>query len=377
MSNIVITRILPALHRGDLAIAQGMLDAVAALEAVTELEGLAEVIMGWLMIRHAEVAGSRLYVEESADQPARTESLFLPAISLPLELTVGDLKLLQPAFDLAGQEVALEDIHLQGQWRLTELQLSSLIIQHADWGSLSAQGYLRFHQQWPLDLAVQARTDGLQAWGDVVGNTLDLELDGDLGQLAVKASAAARVESTLEATVNVLDPDLSFQAQLHADWPGELALKELVAVQGATGDVSMQAPLVIELGGGLAQQRLQLQGAAAGLGYAAMDISAAARHQGGHVYLDTVRLEESEELSGPLKTRTFWLSYSRAPDVQALLASKLSNRGEIIIDNRTNTIIVRAPRGSMEMIERMIRDLDESNIGSKKASVRRACMSSQ
>jgi autotransporter translocation and assembly factor TamB len=94
--------------------------------------------------------------------------------------------------------------------------------------------------------------------------------------------------------VNVLDPDLSFQAQLQADWPGALALKEVVALQGATGDVSMHAPLAIQLVGGLAEQRLQLRGAAAGLGYAVMDISAAARHQKGRLYLDTVRLQASE-----------------------------------------------------------------------------------
>jgi len=38
-------------------------------------------------------------------------------------------------------------------------------------------------------------------------------------------------------------------------------------------------------------------------------------------------------------------------------------------DVRTNTIIVRAPRESMEMIEQMIRDLDESSVGAKNIRV--------
>jgi type IV pilus secretin PilQ/predicted competence protein len=69
---------------------------------------------------------------------------------------------------------------------------------------------------------------------------------------------------------------------------------------------------------------------------------------------ELLRLEESQELSGPLVTRTFWLSYSRAPDVQALLTSKISNRGEIIIDNRTNTLTITDVEDRMDIIMSMI-----------------------
>jgi type IV pilus secretin PilQ/predicted competence protein len=73
---------------------------------------------------------------------------------------------------------------------------------------------------------------------------------------------------------------------------------------------------------------------------------------------DIRRLEESEELSGPLVTRTFWLSYSRAPDVQALLTSKISTRGEIIIDNRTNTLTITDVEDRMAILESMIEVFD-------------------
>ena len=73
---------------------------------------------------------------------------------------------------------------------------------------------------------------------------------------------------------------------------------------------------------------------------------------------DLRRLEESEELSGPLVTRTFWLSYSRAPDVQALLTSKISTRGEIIIDNRTNTLTITDVEDRMSILESMIEVFD-------------------
>ena len=73
---------------------------------------------------------------------------------------------------------------------------------------------------------------------------------------------------------------------------------------------------------------------------------------------ELMRLAESEELSGPLKTRTVWLSYSRAPDVQALLTSKISNRGEIILDNRTNTLTITDVEDRMVILESMIEVFD-------------------
>jgi type IV pilus assembly protein PilQ len=73
---------------------------------------------------------------------------------------------------------------------------------------------------------------------------------------------------------------------------------------------------------------------------------------------ELLRLEESQELSGPLKTRTFWLSYSRASDVQALLTSKISQRGELIIDNRTNTLTITDVEDRMAILESMIEVFD-------------------
>ncbi len=66
------------------------------------------------------------------------------------------------------------------------------------------------------------------------------------------------------------------------------------------------------------------------------------------------RLAESKELAGPVVVRTFTLSYSRAEEVQGLLRNKLSERGEIIIDSRTNTLIVSDVKDRIELIEKLI-----------------------
>lgn len=70
------------------------------------------------------------------------------------------------------------------------------------------------------------------------------------------------------------------------------------------------------------------------------------------------RLKESKELAGPIQVKTITLSYSKARDVQALLKSRLSKSGEIVIDDRTNTLIISEVRDRMELLEKLIEVLD-------------------
>jgi type IV pilus assembly protein PilQ len=70
------------------------------------------------------------------------------------------------------------------------------------------------------------------------------------------------------------------------------------------------------------------------------------------------RLKESKELAGPVLVRTITLSYSKAKDVQALLRSKISDRGEIIVDDRTNTLLISEVRDKMALLEKLIEVVD-------------------
>lgn len=70
------------------------------------------------------------------------------------------------------------------------------------------------------------------------------------------------------------------------------------------------------------------------------------------------RIQESKELAGPIQVKTLTLSYSKARDVQSLLKSRLSRNGEIVIDERTNTLIISEVRDRMELLERLIEVLD-------------------
>jgi len=73
---------------------------------------------------------------------------------------------------------------------------------------------------------------------------------------------------------------------------------------------------------------------------------------------DQRKLRESKELAGPLVVKTITLSYSKARDVMSLLSSKKSQRGEITIDERTNTLIIADVRENLDLLEKLISVLD-------------------
>ncbi len=73
---------------------------------------------------------------------------------------------------------------------------------------------------------------------------------------------------------------------------------------------------------------------------------------------DQRKLKESKELSGPVQVKTITLSYSKAKDVSALLKSKISSRGEMVVDERTNTLIVSDVKDKLDLLEKLITVLD-------------------
>jgi len=70
------------------------------------------------------------------------------------------------------------------------------------------------------------------------------------------------------------------------------------------------------------------------------------------------RLRESREMAGPLIVKTITLSYSKARDVMALLNQKKSERGQLTIDERTNTLIISDVKESLDLLEKLIAVLD-------------------
>ncbi len=72
-------------------------------------------------------------------------------------------------------------------------------------------------------------------------------------------------------------------------------------------------------------------------------------------------LQEQERLNVPLTTVSFKLSYARATDVQALLKELASPRARIIVDQRTNQIIISEIPSYLPTIRNLIDAVDVPN----------------
>jgi len=70
------------------------------------------------------------------------------------------------------------------------------------------------------------------------------------------------------------------------------------------------------------------------------------------------QLRDAQEQGGTLSTKTFTLSYAKARDVLELLKNKKSARGEVVTDERTNTIIISDVKDKLDLIEKLITVLD-------------------
>ncbi len=65
-----------------------------------------------------------------------------------------------------------------------------------------------------------------------------------------------------------------------------------------------------------------------------------------------------QEAAAPLKVITRALSYANARDITPILQKYLSGRGEIVVDERTNTLIIKDIPANIELMDRLIDTLD-------------------
>jgi type IV pilus assembly protein PilQ len=72
----------------------------------------------------------------------------------------------------------------------------------------------------------------------------------------------------------------------------------------------------------------------------------------------TMALQNAREASGPILTKTYNLSYATSKDVYEIIKNKKSERGEIVIDARTNALIVSDVQEKIDLIDQIIATLD-------------------
>jgi type IV pilus secretin PilQ/predicted competence protein len=72
-------------------------------------------------------------------------------------------------------------------------------------------------------------------------------------------------------------------------------------------------------------------------------------------------LREAREQEGNLEVSTRTLSYAKVKDVQAILKKQMSPRGELVTDDRTNTLIISEVPERIKVIDTLIDTLDAAN----------------
>ncbi|MEW6455856.1 MAG: type IV pilus secretin PilQ [Acidobacteriota bacterium] len=75
---------------------------------------------------------------------------------------------------------------------------------------------------------------------------------------------------------------------------------------------------------------------------------------------DKQRLRDAKLLAGELKIVTKTLSYAKAESIKSILEKQLSSRGEIIVDSRTNTLIISDIEDRISAIDKLIQTLDKA-----------------
>ncbi len=73
------------------------------------------------------------------------------------------------------------------------------------------------------------------------------------------------------------------------------------------------------------------------------------------------KFRESKELAQPVVVKTFVLSYAKVKDIEGLLKTKISKRGSMIIDERTNTMVVEDVRDRLDLMEKLLSLFDAPN----------------
>src|SRR2546423_12645717 len=85
-------------------------------------------------------------------------------------------------------------------------------------------------------------------------------------------------------------------------------------------------------------------------------VDEAAKLQAEAVDRETARSRQLELI--PLETRVIRLNYANASEMEAVLASSLSRRGQIKSDKRTNTLLVTDLPTTLDAVEKMATELD-------------------
>jgi autotransporter translocation and assembly factor TamB len=212
-----------------------------------------------------------------------------------LALQVNELVLQHAGWDLYGATGQIDSLQLRGgKWLRNTLRLGKLGLRSADLGEWQAAAAIEFSGQWPLTVEGGGQLPPILGWPGPLGRAVTVKSSGDLAALAVQVEIAGSLTVAARGSLNVLDPTLPFRLVVNGDWPGSLALSELVELPVSLATLAFTSPLQLTGSGSLDKQVFQLETTVGGLGYQSLDLRLAGGHEPGRFEVDDLRLADAD-----------------------------------------------------------------------------------
>ncbi len=178
-----------------------------------------------------EVRFEQLSVAEKEEtEPGPIE---LPAVSLPIDVTVTELRINRFVFQAVGDvpEQVVENIHLSASTEGSTVTIDDLAAVYQNYG-VGAQGTVELDGDYPLDLDLALTADDVFEEFDA---TVDVALDNSVRDLDFDVVVGGLADARLAGRVQPLDSELPLKATLSSDlvgWP--LNTQQVAAVRDLT-----------------------------------------------------------------------------------------------------------------------------------------------
>ncbi|WP_232313455.1 autotransporter assembly complex protein TamB [Enterovibrio coralii] len=167
-----------------------------------------------IKVELAESKGEPEAKSEKSSEPK--QALTLPEVNIPLNVVIERFELKDVDL-LLPQAQKVHHLVLQGRAAGNDVSIQQLLLD-AEQGKVDLNGDIALKGEYPLTLDANADIR-MKPLG---GHTLTLDAKGDLSELELKADLTGTLQAKLSGKLNVLDPDLPFEALLtsrNLQWP--------------------------------------------------------------------------------------------------------------------------------------------------------------
>ncbi|WP_025819808.1 autotransporter assembly complex protein TamB [Shewanella marina] len=184
-----------------------------------------------LKVMQLNSAGLKVNIPLASDanKPAKTPQshdngwplAHMPTITMPMPLFVDQLTMKNSDLIIGKEVNHFNSIQLQGSFIGSKIRLKQFDIDHTD-GTLDLMGKISLADNYPMALKLNADIKQLSQLPQLKQQKLSLAVSQSLADLKIKADAQGPINFGLTGLVNLMDPALTYKANLtnaKAHWP--------------------------------------------------------------------------------------------------------------------------------------------------------------